>query len=147
MAPEELSPDSKKDKKGKKKGKKKAKAKKTQKKQTSEKGQAMLRAALEDGSVDEEEAREIFQRFDRDGSQELSLKELTTVVVSILTQLKKKLIAAGAKPTEPAAPRCAIRISRPTGRPAKPSFWAHLASLPMRLKSVKSRPYESTKPE
>ena len=45
---------------------------------------------------DEEEAREIFQRFDRDGSQELSLKELTTVVVSILTQLKKKLISAGA---------------------------------------------------
>jgi len=95
VAPEELSPDSKKDKKG-KKGKKKAKAKKTQKKQTTEKGQAMLRAALEDGSVDEEEAREIFQRFDRDGSQELSLKELTTVVVSILTQLKKKLISAGA---------------------------------------------------
>ena len=93
MAVEELSPDSKKDKKG-KKGKKKTK--KTPKKQTSEKGQAMLRAALEDGSVDEEEAREIFQRFDRDGSQELSLKELTTVVVSILTQLKKKLIAAGA---------------------------------------------------
>ena len=54
------------------------------------------RAALEDGSVDEEEAREIFQRFDRDGSQELSLKELTTVVVSILPQLKKKLVAAGA---------------------------------------------------
>jgi len=93
VAVEELSPDSKKDKKG-KKGKKKTK--KTPKKQTSEKGQAMLRAALEDGSVDEEEAREIFQRFDRDGSQELSLKELTTVVVSILTQLKKKLIAAGA---------------------------------------------------
>jgi hypothetical protein len=57
-------------------------------------GSAMMQAAMADGSVDEEECRAIFRKFDADGSGELDTKELTGVIIQILKALQNKLCAA-----------------------------------------------------
>ena len=49
---------------------------------------------MADGSVDEEECRGIFRKFDDDGSGELDTKELTKVIVSILEALRNKVCGA-----------------------------------------------------
>ena len=53
----------------------------------------MIQAAMADGSVDEEECRAIFRKFDADGSGELDTKELTGVIIQILKALQNKLCA------------------------------------------------------
>ena len=55
---------------------------------------SVFQAAMADGSVDEEECRGIFRKFDDDGSGELDTKELTKVIVSILEALRNKVCGA-----------------------------------------------------